>query len=95
MGVQKYRFDKIGEPAANGAVPLYTEWMGGPSLAGIRNCPCGDYGARTAYVTGEADTWFSVPAAIQVKRKRITGWIGCEDGNWQFHPNQAEQASVE
>lgn len=94
MGVQKFRFDKTGEPAPNGAIPLYAVWMGGDSLAGIRNCPCDDHGTRTVYVTGEPDTFFSQPAAIQVKGRRVTGWIGCEDGNWRFHPDRSEQSSA-
>jgi hypothetical protein len=88
MGLQKYRFDKVGQPDANGAIPLHTVWMGGEPIAGVRNCPSGVYGKRTVYVTAEADTWFSIPAAIRVKQQRIKGWLGCADGLWQFHPYQ-------
>lgn len=86
MGIQKYRFDKTGTADANGAIPLHTVWMGGEPIAAIRNCPCGAYGRRMAYVTGEADTWFSMPAAIQVRGKRIKGSLTCENGLYQFHP---------
>jgi hypothetical protein len=90
MGLQKYRFDGKDAPDANGAVRLYSTWMGGRTTAGVRNCPCGDYGRRTVYTTGEPDTWFSIPAAIMVRRKRINGWISCEDGQFEFHPCQSE-----
>jgi hypothetical protein len=89
MGIQKYRFD-ITEPAdENGVIVLKSNWMGGHPIAGLRNCPCGDHGRRMVYVTGEPDTYFSIPAAIMVKGKRINGWIGCEDGKWEFHPEKA------
>lgn len=88
MGIQKRRFDKTGEPDANGAIPLYSVVLGSESLAGVRNCPCdGDYGARVAYATGEPDTFFSIPAVIGVRGRSITGWIGCENGLWHFHLN--------
>jgi hypothetical protein len=88
MGLQKYRFD-ITEPAANGVIVLRSDWMGGQPISGLRNCPCGDYGRRTVYVTGEPDTQFSIPAAISVKGKRVRGWIGCTDEQWEFHPEKA------
>lgn len=89
MGLQKYRFDGQDEPDANGAVRLYSVWMGGQPTAGVRNCPCGEYGRRTVYTTGEPDTYFSIPAAISVKGKRISGWLGYEDGLFEFHPHTA------
>jgi hypothetical protein len=39
MGLQKYRADEPGPVQKNGATPWYTNWVGGPSLALIRNCP--------------------------------------------------------
>ena len=75
MGIQKYRFDTTGTQETNGSIPLYTQWMGGPSLAGIRNCPCDDGARRTVYITGEPDTWFSLPAAVSVKGKRRKGFV--------------------
>ena len=86
MGLQKYRADVAGEPSPNGAVPYYTNWVGGPSLALIRNCPNNaGLSPRTVYVTGEPDTFFSVPAACSYKGKRLVGFLTCEDGNWAFH----------
>lgn len=75
MGLQKYRFDETGDTEPNGSVPLYSKWFGGPSLAGIRNCPCSDGVTRTVYITGEADTFFSMPACVAVKGKRRKGFI--------------------
>lgn len=97
MGLQKYRADKQGETQTNGAIPYYTNWFGGPSIALIKNCPIKntviDTGipARTVYVRGEPDTWFSQPAACKYKGKTITGYITSDDnGNYEFrcHKNQ-------
>jgi hypothetical protein len=82
--LQKFRADIVGKSDANGAIDWYTNWMGGPSLALIRNCPT-PYGARTVYVQGEADTFFTIPAACRVKGKDVRGFLTCEDGQWEFH----------
>ena len=83
MGLQKYRADMAGETQTNGATPFYTVWMGGPSLALIRNCPT-PWGARTVYVRGEADTFFSIPAACSVKGHTVRGFITQDDGCYVF-----------
>ncbi len=90
MGLQKYRADVAGEKQINGAIPYYSNWMGGPTLALIRNCPT-NMGPRTVYIRGEADTWFSIPAACRYKGKTITGYITTNDaGEYEFrqHLNQ-------
>jgi hypothetical protein len=84
MGLQKYRADKSGTPCKNGAIPYYTHWIGGPSLALIRNCPT-PHGPRTVYVSGEPDTFFSQPAACRVRGKDVRGFLTCEDGEWKFN----------
>ena len=97
MGLQKYRADIKGEPQANGAVPFYTKWIGGPSLALVRNCPIRntvlDEGVspRTVYVTGEPDTFFSQPAACKYKGRTLRGYLTSDDsGSYEFrcHKNQ-------
>lgn len=87
MGLQKYRADYAEEPCRNGAVAWRTRWVGGPTLALVRNCPVeGDLlPPRTVYVRGEPDTFFSVPAACRFRGQTITGWLGCQDGEWLFH----------
>lgn len=64
MGLQKYRAD-ISSPQADGAVLWFAQWMGGPTLSKIAHCRwetlSGDY-RPTVYITGEPDTWFSIPA---------------------------------
>ncbi len=84
MGIQKYRADEAGTPDANGAVPYYTRWMGGPSLALIRNCPT-PFGPRTVYISGEPETYFSQPAKVIYQKKTISGYIMQKDGNFAFH----------
>ncbi len=89
MGLQKFRADTRGETQKNGGIPYYTNWMGGPSLALIRNCKVIwqdiDIGPRTVYVRGEADTYFSIPAACVYKRKTITGYITTDEYVFRAH----------
>jgi len=89
MGLQKYRADKAGEKQSDGAVPWYTHWIGGPSLALIRNCRITklDISPRTVYVRGEPDTMFSIPAACQYKGKTIKGFITVENSEYYFVPS--------
>lgn len=88
MGLQKYRADKADPPCGNGAIAWFSDW-GDPTLALVRNCPT-PFGPRTVYATGEADTWFSIPAKCSVKGKTITGFLTREDGEWAFraHTNR-------
>ena len=91
MGLQKYRADTSDPPDANGAVAYHASCFGGhhTPLALVRNCPIKsdnpELTPRTIYAQGEPDTWFSIPAACTFKRRTITGWLGCEDGQWLFH----------
>jgi len=87
MGLQKYRADSAGEPYPNGAVPWFTEWMGGPTLALFRDCPT-PFGPRTVYVTGEADTYFSLPAACQFRGRAVRGWVGFDENGPEFYPDR-------
>lgn len=94
MGLQKYRFDVEGEPYSNGGIPIYTRWMGGPTLAGVKNCTIDglDCSPRTAYVQGEPDTFFSIPAKIRVLGTTVTGFLAvdsdAEDSHdLVFHPH--------
>jgi hypothetical protein len=79
MGLQKFRADEEHAPYANGGRPFYTRWMGGPSLALVRNCPT-MFGPRTVYATGEADTYFSLPAACTVRGRWVRGFLTFDDG---------------
>lgn len=91
MGLQKFRADTRGETQKNGGIPYYTKWMGGPSLALIRNCKVEgiDISPRTVYRRGEADTYFSIPAACVYKRKTITGYITTDDnGEYVFRAHK-------
>lgn len=105
MGLCKYRADEQGTKRPNGSIPWYCKWMGGPTLALVRNCPT-PWGPRTVYVTGEADTMFSIPAAMTWrlggKTINIRGYLcqqsDCsglnlkhnEDPGLEFRPNKSE-----
>lgn len=81
MGLQKYRADEAGAKQTNGGTPWYTKWVGGPSLALVRDCKIENVNLspRTVYVRGEADTYFSIPAACTYKGKTIRGYITTDD----------------
>jgi len=56
--------------------------------AKVQNCPIsGTSLRRTAYATGYAETYFSVPAYTRYKGKYIGGFLSSfEDGGIEFHP---------
>lgn len=86
MSDQKYRAD-VSEKQADGATVWHAVWMGGRSLAKITNCRLDNLqgGMRaTVYATGEADTFFSIPAVCRLMGARVTGYITNEDGNLVF-----------
>lgn len=84
MGLQRYRADFHQGSQSNGCVPWYTRWMGGPTLSLIRRCPT-PFGPRTVYIRGEPDTWFSIPAACEFRRRTIHGYVTTDNsGNWEF-----------
>jgi len=84
MASLKFRVDTE-ETNIHGQTVGLTVWMGGPSLARVKGAVCEDGQQRTAYVTGEPDTWFSIPARVNVGKRSVSGWLGCEDGLWRFH----------
>jgi hypothetical protein len=46
---------------------------------------CEDGKARTAWITGEADTYFSIPARVSAKGTSVTGFVSCDsDGEYTF-----------
>jgi hypothetical protein len=82
MGLQKYRADRAGQRCENGAIPWFSEWMGGPSLSKVEACPIDKFpeiAPRMAYITGEADSFFSIPAAIKYKGQTVRGYITTQD----------------
>jgi hypothetical protein len=87
MGLQKYRADIEEKKQPNGAIPYLTRWMGGPSLALIRNCPIERFpiSPRTVYVRGEPNTAYTIPAACRYMGKTVTGYITwSNDGQYIF-----------
>jgi hypothetical protein len=85
--MQKYRADHA-EKAPDGSIAWYSDWMGGPSLAKVDNCRLDNMAGamrRTVYITGEPDTWFSIPAVCSLAGVRVKGYVtGDDDGNKIF-----------
>ena len=44
-------------------------------IRSIKNCICSDGRQRTAFTTSTADTFFSIPAYVNVKGKKVSGFI--------------------
>ena len=86
--MQRYRADKA-TPQSDGAVLWHSEWNYGPSLARINNCRLENLVGnmrRSVYITGEADTYFSIPAVTLIQGCRVTGYVTDDgDGNLVFH----------
>lgn len=78
MGLQRFRFDEQRPAEPNGSIACYSRWAGGPTLAGVRMCPT-PWGPKTVYATAHPDTFFSVPAAFELrengKRYTVRGYL--------------------
>jgi hypothetical protein len=85
--MQKYRADKA-SVQPDGAMVWHTLWMGGPTLAKIKYCRLANLAGeprRSVYITGEPDTFFSIPAVTRYMGKRLKGYVtGDDDGNLVF-----------
>lgn len=65
----------------------YTDWIGGPTLANVKGAIlAGTTIRRAARITGQPDTWFSIPAVISLNGEKVKGWLGQDDGVYVFHP---------
>jgi hypothetical protein len=77
MGLQKFRaFESF--PWPNGAVGWrpggWADCIG--PYAKVQNCPVDGTALRvTAYATGYADTYFSVPAACKIRGRYVGGYF--------------------
>ena len=62
----------------------YADWCAQVRL-GVRKALCADGVRRYARITGEADTWFSLPAQVQVRaggrRVTVTGFVTLDSCN--------------
>ena len=87
MASLKFRVDTE-EINTHGQTIGTTLWIGGPSLARIKGAVCEDGSRRTAYITSEPDTYFSIPARVNIGKASIKGFLVCEDELWRFIANK-------
>lgn len=84
--MQKYHAD-VSEKQSDGAIVWRAKWLGGPTLSKIQDCRldnlAGDMRA-TVYITGEPDTFFSIPAICKIFGCRVKGYVTSEEGNLVF-----------
>lgn len=79
--MQKYRAD-ISETQPDGATVWCAKWMHGSTLAKIDNCRLENLQGemrRTVYVTGDPDTWFSIPAVCKLNGCCVRGYVTTAD----------------
>ena len=79
----RYRDDRS-ETTEHGQTLWFADWMGGPTLSKVESCHCEDGKSRTAFISGEPDTWFSVPAYVHHKSKRVRGYITSGENGYTF-----------
>ena len=78
----------MGTEHPNGSICFRT-FPPNDNLSKVKNCPVAGTVLRlTAVVSGEPDTWFSIPAKIQYKKKKISGFITSKDDGFYFVPYQ-------
>lgn len=59
--------------------------------AKVQNCPIqGTEIRRTAYATGYADTYFSIPACTRYRGKYISGYLTMDEGGCVFVPHTSQ-----
>lgn len=90
MGQKFYASKRDTLACANGAIGFRT---GGPfdclgPFAKVKNCPIAGYpGVRlTAYASGYADTFFSVPANTRYRGRYVRGFFTMDETGIVFHP---------
>lgn len=86
MPMQRIRADYPGLTQPSGALPWYfgAPGMGWRILAKVQNCPCEDGKPRTVYITGQPDTYFSIPAATRVKGRYVAGYVTSDENGMRF-----------
>lgn len=57
----------------------------------VHNCLCSDGKRRYVWLTGHADTFFSIPASVKVQGKSVSGFVTTVEGSdpvdYEFHAN--------
>lgn len=93
MSRQKYYYGPTPERGAMGQRVYTTPYWG--QVAKVTGALCPDGSQRVAYVSGEENTWFSLPANVKVRGKTVTGFLTCDSSPngvtavcnvWQFWP---------
>ena len=83
--MQKYRADYANRQTDGAYVWRSAHW---DCLARINNCRLANLEGeprRSVYITGEADTFFSIPAETRYMGKRVKGYVtGDDNGNLVF-----------
>lgn len=82
----RYRSD-ISKVQDDGATLYFAQWLGGPTLAKIKNCRLANLAGdmrRTVIITGVPDSAFSVPAETKIAGCRVRGYVTSDDGQAVF-----------
>jgi hypothetical protein len=84
----KYRCD-VSERQSDDSVIWSAKWLGGPTIAKVENCRIDSLSGNwrvNAHVSGDADTYFSIPAYCYIKGIKVRGYLTTdENGLIVFH----------
>jgi hypothetical protein len=80
----KYRADKAVKEADGSVVWFSEPWHVMAKIDNCRVCLAGDP-RGAVYITGEPDTWFSIPAVMSYLGKRMKGYVTSDDDGLIFH----------
>lgn len=89
----RYRRDES-RTNEHGQIEHFARWMGGPSLSAVEGVVCDDGKTRTVEVTGDADTYFSIPARTHANGKTVSGFLHVEDGRWAFTSTGENRSAI-
>lgn len=88
MSLAKFRSDVM-TPQSDGAKVWHAKWIGGRTVAKVESCRWSTLHGEprvTAYVQGEPDTFFSIPAKCHAFGVVVRGYLtNDDDGNLVFH----------
>jgi hypothetical protein len=79
----KYRCDESREQP-DGGIQWFAKWMGGPTLSKVENCRLANLAGdmrRSVTITGDADTWFSIPAECSIAGVKVKGYVTSDSNN--------------
>lgn len=78
------RFLFRGNKLADEVFPWFADWIGGPSLVRLENCPRGKGMSRgTVHIVGEMQDW-KIPAVTIFSKYKVKGYVTHTETGFKF-----------